>query len=119
MTPAEDKGRDTTEEELEGFYIVKSILRETVDPKRIVHRDVQSYFGILLDNNNRKPLARLHFNSGQKYIGLFDNPNKEEDRVAIASLDEIYGLRDRLLATPAFYDTTTGEGDEAEPSSIS
>ena len=29
----------TTEEELEGFFTVKSIVREVVAPERIVHRD--------------------------------------------------------------------------------
>ena len=48
---------ETTKEELEGFYIVKSLLRDIVDPNRIVHRDTQSYMGILLEDNNRKPLA--------------------------------------------------------------
>src|SRR5690606_16607120 len=61
----------TTLDELEGFHIVKAIVRAVVDAKRIVHRDTQSYFGILLDDNNRKPICRLHFNRSQKYIGLF------------------------------------------------
>jgi hypothetical protein len=58
----------TTQDELEGFHIVKAIIRTIVDSKRIVARDTQSYFGILLDDNNRKPICRLHFNRTQKYI---------------------------------------------------
>lgn len=45
---------------------MKGILRTVADASRIVHRYVRSYFGILLDDNNRKPLARLHFN-GRRY----------------------------------------------------
>ena len=100
----------TTAAELEAFFIVKSILRQQIESERIVARDVRSYFGILLDDNNRKPLARLHFGSATKYLGLFDNPNKKEDRVALKSLDDIYTYRDRLLATPSFY-----EGRSAPP----
>src|SRR6056297_3504403 len=48
---------DTTEEELEGYRIVVAILRRKLSVNRIVHRDTQSYFGILLDDNNRKPLC--------------------------------------------------------------
>lgn len=59
-SPGRESLVQTTSEELEGFYIVKSLLRDVVDPNRIVHRDTQSYMGILLDDNNRKPLARLH-----------------------------------------------------------
>src|SRR5690606_26338461 len=62
----------TTDEELDGFRIVVAILRRKLPINRIVHRDTQSYFGILLDDNNRKPLCRLHLNAGKKYIGLFD-----------------------------------------------
>jgi hypothetical protein len=69
----------TTEEELEGYYIVKSILRDKIDPSRIVHRDTISYMGILLDDNNRKPICRLLFNSDKaKYIVLFDKDKKQE-----------------------------------------
>ncbi|MNJ26231.1 hypothetical protein D3C77_207010 [compost metagenome] len=92
----------TTMEELEGFHIVKAIVRTVTDSKRIAHRDTQSYFGILLDDNNRKPIARLHFNRAQKYIGIFDK-DKNETRHPINSLDEIYGYSDALKETIAFY----------------
>lgn len=62
----------TTLEELEGYHIVRALVRSVVDAKRIVQRDTQSYFGILLDDNNRKPICRLHFNRSQKYLGIFD-----------------------------------------------
>ncbi|MFT7002265.1 MAG: hypothetical protein ACJAVW_003304, partial [Spirosomataceae bacterium] len=53
----------TTEEELDAYRIVVAILRRKLSIDRIVHRDTQSYFGILLDDNNRKPICRLHLNS--------------------------------------------------------
>lgn len=93
----------TTEEELEGFYIVRAILRENIDVSRIVHRDVKSYFGVLLDDNNRKPICRLHLNGSQWYVGLFDSDDRQEERVPISSLDEIYGLADRLKSTLEHY----------------
>ena len=92
----------TTMEELEGFHIVKAIVRVVLDAPRIVHRDTKSYFGILVDDNNRKPLCRLHFNRNQKYIGLFDL-EKNETRHPIESLDDIYSFSDELKATDALY----------------
>lgn len=86
----------TTEEELEGYFIVKSIIRPIVESSRIGHRDTQSYFGILLDDNNRKPVCRLHFNRGQKYIGILDQ-EKKETRYPISNLDEIYGFSEALI----------------------
>jgi hypothetical protein len=99
--PADDKVI-TTLEELEGYHIVKAIVRSVVDAKRIIQRDTQSYFGILLDDNNRKPICRLHFNRMQKYIGIFDQ-EKTETRHPISSLDEIYDFADQLKTTTGFY----------------
>ncbi|OIN07923.1 type I restriction endonuclease [Oceanisphaera psychrotolerans] len=93
----------TTEEEVEGFNIVKAILRQKVDAQRIVARDTQSYFGVLLDDNNRKPLCRLRFNAKQKYIGIFD-ADKNETRHSIETLDDIFGFEDDLKNTINFYE---------------
>ena len=92
----------TTEEETEGYNIVKAIVRTEVDAKRVVARDTQSYFGILLDDNNRKPLARLHFNRAQKYLGIFDAERKET-RHPIGSLDDIFLHAESLKATAKSY----------------
>lgn len=91
----------TTDEEREGYMIVKAIVRDTISPKRVIMRDQKSYCGILVDNNNRKPLSRLWFNRSVKYIGLFDGEN--EERIIIDSLDQIYEHSDRLRATAAKY----------------
>ncbi|MCT9826993.1 type I restriction endonuclease [Pseudomonas veronii] len=92
----------TTLEELEGYHIVRALVRSVVDAKRIVQRDTQSYFGILLDDNNRKPICRLHFNRSQKYLGIFDE-EKNETRHAISSIDEIYEYADQLKKTVGYY----------------
>lgn len=102
-TEAEESKVITTEEELEGFRIVIAILRRKLPVDRIVHRDTQSYFGILLDDNNRKPLCRLHLNGGNKYLGLIDE-NKEENKELIQSIDDIYQFEEQLLKTIDFYD---------------
>ncbi|MCF6250555.1 MAG: type I restriction enzyme HsdR N-terminal domain-containing protein [Methylococcaceae bacterium] len=94
---------ETTDEEIEGYNIIKAILRQKVSAERIVPRDTQSYFGILLDDNNRKPLCRLHFNAKQKYIGLF-NENKKEKRVPIEKIDDLFNFNDELLNTVSLYE---------------
>ena len=94
-------GIETTQEELDGFYVVKSILRETVDPARIFMRDVKSYCGILLDDTNRQPICRLRFNSATKYLSLFHGEN--EERVRVESVDDIYKYADELKAAAAKY----------------
>jgi len=93
----------TTGDELEGYYIVKSILRETINPQRIFMRDTQSYCGILLDDNNRRPICRFYFNSSQKYLGTFD-AEKNVTRHRISDLNEIYGFADQLKTVALRYD---------------
>lgn len=90
-----DDGIETTLDEIEGFHIVRAIVCSELKIDRIAQRDAKSYFAILADDNNRKPIARLHFNTSQKYLGLFDE-NKTETRVPIDSLDEIYGYANEL-----------------------
>ena len=98
---AEVDGIVTTDEEKEGFMIIRAIAREVIPPSRIHMRDQKTYCGILVDNNNRKPLARLWFNRSTKYISLFDGD--KEDRVRIESLDHIYEHTDRIRATAQRY----------------
>ena len=93
----------TTPEELEGFYIVKAILRQVVDPARIKQRDTEGYFGILLDDSRLKPLCRLHFEGKQKFISLFSQ-EKQWEKVPIEKLDDLYKYADRLNATVAMHD---------------
>lgn len=93
---------DTTIEEIEAFNVIKAILRQQFEVTRIAARDTQSYFGVLLDDNNRKPLCRLHFNAKQKYLGLFDE-SKKETRHPISSIDEIFNFSDQLLSSTACY----------------
>lgn len=89
----------TTEEELEGFQIVKAILREKIPSTRIAYRDTLSYFGILLDDNNRKPICRLHFNTVNKYLETFHNGKESGEKVLLNSLDEIYNFKEELHKT--------------------
>ena len=98
----DDDGIETTEEEVEAFHIVKSICREVIAGDRIVYRDTKSYMGVLVDDNNRRPICRLRFNSSQKYLGLLDT-NKDENRVAIDSLDDIYSHQAELKAMAAHW----------------
>lgn len=99
---ASDSNVVTTEEETEAYLIVKAILRRTVDTKRIFIRDSQSYCAILLDNNNRKPICRLYFNSNKKFISII-NEDKSFSRDEIGTLDDIFHYSDRIVETLALY----------------
>lgn len=94
----------TTEEELNGFYIVKSILRTKIPSTRLSYRDSVSYLSIVLDDNNRKPICRLWLNGqSKKHLGLFDI-DKKETKQEISSLDDIYNFSNQLLETIDYYE---------------
>jgi hypothetical protein len=93
----------TTEEELEGFMIVKTILRQKISASRITYRDAQSYFAILLDDNNRKTICRLYLNGNKKFFVTLDD-QKKEVKVEIHTLDDIFKYSEPLLKTVENYD---------------
>lgn len=50
---------------------------------------------IFCDDNNRKPICRLYFNTSNKSIGIFAC-DKNETKHKISSLDEIYDYQEEL-----------------------
>ena len=95
-------GVETTPEETEGYHIIRAICAKHIDVARVVIRDTKSYCGVLLDNNNRKPLCRLRFNYSKKYIGLFEIG--EEVKHPIESISEIYRYEEQLIKAIRFYE---------------
>ena len=86
----------TSEEEVAGFNIIRAIAARKVDPKRVSMRDAKSYCAILLDDNNRKTIARLHFNSPTaRHLGTFSA--KEEKREAVSDPIDIYKHEPAIL----------------------
>lgn len=93
---SDGSGIITTDDEVSGFRIVQAIASRHVDPGRIIIRDSKSYCAILLDDNNRKTLARLHFNSPTtRYVGTFTD--KAETRHPIAALTDIYKIEKLII----------------------
>ncbi len=97
----------TTQEELNAYFIVAAIL--TQDKRslgRIVYRDAQSYFSVLLDDNARKPICRLSLNA-RKRLYLCDAPenfkpdckSKTFTAEKLGGVEDIYQFADRILAT--------------------
>lgn len=111
-SPLDDGGIMTTAEEMEGFHIVRAILAKHLPIRRVVMRDTKSYCGVLLDDNNRKPICRLHFNGSQKYLGTFDS-DKNETRNPLDRIEAIYDFGDELLSTVRKYDGTDSGSETA------
>lgn len=113
-TAEEERSVDivTTEEELDGFRIVRAIICGEIPVARIFYRDTKSYFGVLIDDNNRRPICRLHFNRSQKYLGLLDE-QKVETRHPIQSVSDLYGFAEPLRAAARRYTATEPTAPES------
>ena len=96
--PASVSEIETTPEEMEGFNIVRSIAAEYVNPQRVHLRDSKSYCAVLLDDNNRKPIVRLRFNSATtKYLGVFDAEKNEQMKPVETPVD-IYRYKNEIAS---------------------
>jgi len=93
--PNDEKKIVTTEEEREAFYIVKAIVGARIKASRVYMRDKETYCGILLDDNNRKPICRLHFNGKRKSVSFFDTD--VEEKIVIENNSELYDHASRFI----------------------
>lgn len=88
-----------SEIELKAFELVKKLLTDHVDIKRLFVRAQQSYCAILLDDNRRRTICRLRFNQEDRLgITLF-NKAKEEIRLPLEKLEDLINHKEALLAT--------------------
>ena len=104
----------TTEEELQGFSIVKAIVCQKIPASRVVHRDAKTYFAILLDDKSTRPICRLYYNGKKKYLGLFNDASNFDGSGGAKSVrmvelttdnpnDGIYDYVPDLLETIDYY----------------
>ncbi len=86
---------ETTMEEIEAYYIIKSILSDTVDPKRITYKDTRSYLNILLDNNSWKWICRIVLHDHKKTLYIAGE-NKKEERYELSGLNDLFKYKGNL-----------------------
>ena len=86
----------TTQEELDGFAIIKAILYKTIPVNKIYYRDTVSYFGILYDNKNYKWICRLKVEKAIKYIILPDGTNNGK-KYPLATINSIFDYADEII----------------------
>lgn len=94
---------EITGEEIEAFYIIKSILRSVIPIERVFYRDAMSYFSIIIDDNNRKRVCRLLLNSATNKSIVFTDDDGKDIKYKIESLDEIYNYSDQLQTVAKNY----------------
>lgn len=112
-----EPGVVTTDEELEGFNIVRAIAVSDVAPERVHYRDSKSYFAILLDDNNRKPIIRLNLNGKSvKFVTTFEQGKDAGVRRDIGSVVDIYKVAtEQIRETIRRYEGGVGASTPEDP----
>jgi predicted type IV restriction endonuclease len=95
--PERGDGIETTEEELEAHRIIRAIGAEIIDVERIVMRDAKSYCAILCDNNNRRPICRLHFGKTRMFVIFYNG--EAETRIDLEKTLDLYKHKKTVLAS--------------------
>lgn len=85
----------TTQEELEAYFIVKNLLKDTISMEDITYKDTESYVNILLKGNVRKWICRFILTPTQK-IMIIPDENKKEVRIVLDGLYDIEQHKDEL-----------------------
>jgi hypothetical protein len=98
----QEPAAETTEEEKEGFMIVKAMLRQKIKPERIVARKEPSCLAVQLDGDERKPVCRLYLGGPKRYIGVIGE-GQEEIKIEIGSVDDLFEYGELLLKTVNWY----------------
>ncbi len=92
----------TTNDELDAYLMCKGMLYGVIDPDRIAFRDSKTYANVLIDDNNRKPVCRFHFNGRVRYVGTFD-ADKQETRHLIEEIDDLLKFARTIRSTARRY----------------
>lgn len=86
----------TSDDEIESYYVVKSLLIGTIKAEDITYKDNERYFAILYKGNIRKTICRVNLDTKKKQIMIPDD-NKDFIRIYINSLNDIYDYKNQLI----------------------
>ena len=99
---SESKIVTTEEEELEAYFIIKSLLKDVVDLQDITYKDTESYINILYKKNTRKWICRLRLTDTVKTL-IVPDEEKKGQKFNLTSVYDLEQYSDLLHKTLARY----------------
>lgn len=88
---------EASEVERQGFRIVQAIIAEHIGADRVKMRPAKSYCPIIIDDNNRKTVCRLHFNNSDKlHFGIM-NEDKTETHHDLQKVEDLYLYAEQIM----------------------
>ena len=104
----------TTQEEMDGYKIIISILSEMYSIDNVNYKDTQSYFAVITDNKPKQWITRLCLGTKKKSIMIPNDENKY-DRFYINDIQDLYNYKEQLIKSANKYlaiKTTISESEE-------
>ncbi|WP_106828149.1 type I restriction endonuclease [Parabacteroides pacaensis] len=92
----EKKGIVTTQEEIDAYNIIRSILRKHISADKIVYKDFKSYFAIGIENSSYWWICRLSFGSRKKLIWFPTEGYKSQEKIELENIDGIFDCIGKL-----------------------
>lgn len=86
-----------SDDELEGFFIIKTILKNSVDMRDLYYKKTDSYFVILYKNNTRKWICRFDFTEKRKLL-ILPESNKTQYKVKLENLNDIMDYKNKIVS---------------------
>lgn len=91
-----ENGIITTQEEIDAYNIIRSILRKFISANKIVYKDFKTYFAIGIENPSYWWICRLSFGSRKKSIYFPTEDYKSQEKYDIDSIDSIFDCIGKL-----------------------
>ena len=84
-----------SKEKKESLMIIKELIKDCIEEKRISTKDNESIFEIDIENNSQKWICKINFDESSIYINL---PTKEKEYMKrkIRELSDIYFYKNHL-----------------------
>ncbi len=93
-----DTKLSASDDELEGFFIIKTILKNSVDMRDLYYKKTDSYFVVLYKNNTRKWICRFDFTEKRKLLILPENNKTERLKIILENLNDIMDYKNKIIA---------------------
>lgn len=91
-----ENGIITTQEEIDAYNIIRSILRKFISANKIVYKDFKTYFAIGIEKPSYWWICRLSFGSRKKSIYFPTEDYKSQEKYDIDSIDSIFDCIGKL-----------------------
>ena len=89
-------GVTTTQEEIDAYNIVRSILRKQINASDIVYKDFKSYFAVGIANASYWWICRFSFGTRKKSVFFPADDYKSQEKIDIDTIDDLFKHADKI-----------------------